>query len=157
MTKRVVPQPPFTKEKEFLRWVVNEAEERGWKVAHIGASVNIVQRAESDPRGPGKIVIPDKGTAGFPDLVMVRERLLCAELKLTPNKPTGNQINWLEALNEAGIETHVWTDRQLELIQRTLDTRIDPTRMARLFLASDGDIDHSVAVAQLIANKEGRS
>ena len=155
MTKRVIPQPPFSKEKDFLRWVTAKAEEHGWRTAHFGASVNIVQRGANDPRGPGKIVIPDKGAAGFPDLICVRERLLFAELKLTPNKPTANQLAWIESIREAGVEMHVWNDRMLEEIERTFKTVIDPRRLARLYIAADGDMEHSVAVARLIASADG--
>jgi hypothetical protein len=139
----------FESEREFTRWVINEAATRGWKSAHFGNTVKIVRKRDGTTK-----TIADRDAAGFPDLVLARERLLCAELKLSPNKPTANQISWLEALRDAGVETHVWNEQQQAEIVRTLEARISPKRLARLLLASDGDIDHSVAVAQLLANKE---
>ena len=138
---------PFPKERDFTRWVIDVASSYGWKCAHFGNTVKIVRRPE------GAVVIPDRDAAGFPDLICVRERLLCAELKLAPNKPTANQIAWIEALREAGVETHVWNDRQLDQITAVFRTVIEPKRMARLLLATDGDVDHSVLVGQLLAQQ----
>jgi hypothetical protein len=142
-------EKPFQNEREFARWFTACAVQQGWKVAHFGNTVKWVRRKEE------WTVIPDSDAAGFPDMICVRERLLVAELKLAPRKPTAKQVDWLEALNEAGVETHVWSDRQLPEIERCLATRIEPKRMARLYLASDGNVDHSVAVAHLLALKEG--
>lgn len=145
MTKH---EKPFAKERDFTRWVVEVAGTYGWKCAHFGNTVKIVRR-----RDASTVVIPDRDAAGFPDLICVRERLLVAELKLAPNKPTANQIDWIEGLQAAGVETHVWNDRQLDQITRVFRTVIEPKRMARLMLASDGNVDHSVAVAQMIGQE----
>jgi hypothetical protein len=144
-----MPERLFKNEREFTRWFTEHAVAHGWKVAHFGNTVKWVRRKDE------WTVIPDADAAGFPDLVCARERLLVAELKIAPNKPTAKQIDWLEALNEAGVETHVWTDRQVDEIERVLRTQIEPKRMARLYLASDGNVNHSVAVAQLLAHTEG--
>jgi Glu-tRNA(Gln) amidotransferase subunit E-like FAD-binding protein len=141
----------FESERDFTRWVIREAQERGWRCAHFGNTVKFVRQRDGSSRA-----IPDKDAAGFPDLVLARERLIAAELKLSPKKPTALQIDWIEALRSAGVETHVWNEQQLDEIRKTLETRIEPKRMARLLLASDGDVDHSVAVAQLLAGKEER-
>jgi len=45
---------------------------------------------------------------GFPDLVMVRERILFAELKTRKGKVTPNQQEWLDALKEAKQEVYLW-------------------------------------------------
>jgi hypothetical protein len=48
---------------------------------------------------------------GWPDIVAVKgDRLLAAELKVGRNKPSPDQLAWLDALSAAGAETHIWTD-----------------------------------------------
>jgi len=135
-------------EKDLVRWFTHRAVHHGWKVAHFGNTIKFVNR------GGAAIPIADKDAAGFPDMICVRERLLVAELKIAPRKPTEAQIAWLEAMDAAGVETHVWTDRQLDDIERTLAAVIEPQRMARLYLASDGNVLHSVAVAKLLAEND---
>lgn len=149
MTRRSLHPDEIKVEKDLVRWFTHRAHEHGWKVAHFGNTIKFVNR------GNTAIPIADKSAAGFPDMICVRERLLIAELKIAPRKPTAAQVEWLEALDAAGVETHVWTDRQLDEIERTLDAVIEPQRMARLYLASDGNVLHSVAVAQLLAQREG--
>ncbi len=152
MAAKKKKERPFRTEREFTRWFIECALFHDWKVAHFGNTIKFVRR------GDQAVAIPDKDAAGFPDMVCVRERLLCAELKLAPNKPTATQVDWIESLRDAGVEMHVWNDRQLEEIEQTLATKIDPRRLARLFVATDGDMEHSVAVAKLLEQKErGRS
>lgn len=86
--KAVLPglTPPPLKaeadEKSFQQAVVDLAKKNGWLVYHT-----------YDSR---------KSTAGFPDLVLVRERVLWLELKVHPNKPTAEQLRWIDALKAAG-------------------------------------------------------
>ena len=61
----------FDSERKFTTWVLKEARARGWVAAHFGSSQKIIRTRD---RGP--ISIPDKDAAGFPDLVLVRERVL---------------------------------------------------------------------------------
>ena len=44
---------------------------------------------------------------GFPDLVLVRERVIWAELKFGNNATTQSQEDWLSALRAAGQEVYV--------------------------------------------------
>lgn len=46
--------------------------------------------------------------AGFPDLVLVRERIVYAELKTTKGKLSPSQAAWMEALRAAGGEVYLW-------------------------------------------------
>lgn len=46
---------------------------------------------------------------GFPDLVLVRERVLVIEVKLGGHKPTPEQAEWLTAFRLAGVEALVAT------------------------------------------------
>jgi hypothetical protein len=45
---------------------------------------------------------------GFPDLVLVRDRVVFAELKTERGKPTSSQNLWVGKLVRAGAEVHVW-------------------------------------------------
>lgn len=139
-------EKPFVDEAAFTKWAIQVAHTHGWKVARFH---------RLPTRGGAWRTPVGADAAGFPDLTCVRERLLFAELKIAPNKPTVDQVDWLERLHEGGVEAYVWNDRQLEEIERTFATVITPKRMARLTLAADGDIDHAAAVGKLLAQKEG--
>lgn len=48
-------------------------------------------------------------SAGFPDLVLLRERLIFAEVKKVGAQPRPDQVKWLDALVLADCETYLWT------------------------------------------------
>lgn len=49
-----------------------------------------------------------KGMAGWPDLVIVGHgRIIVRELKRKPNRPSPEQMLWLEALRGAGVDADV--------------------------------------------------
>lgn len=94
------------KEKDLLGSIIEQARARRWKVAHF-ASAPIM-------RG-GRIVWMTPVQAdgkGFPDLLMVRERVLAVEVKGGSHKPTVEQSDWLIAMRMAGATTAVWTPRE---------------------------------------------
>ena len=83
--------PPIAEdasEKEFQGRVVAYARERGWLCYHTFDS----RRSEG----------------GFPDLVLVRDRVVWVELKADKGKVSLNQGKWLAALARAKQEWHVW-------------------------------------------------
>ncbi len=49
-----------------------------------------------------------KSARGFPDLVLIRERLVMVELKAEKGVLSEPQGRWLLALEAAGVECHVW-------------------------------------------------
>lgn len=49
---------------------------------------------------------------GYPDLTMVRERVVFAELKVGKGRVTAAQTRWLERLQRAGAEAYVWRGPQ---------------------------------------------
>jgi len=57
---------------------------------------------------------------GFPDLVLVRDRVLFAELKNKTGRLTRHQAGWLDALRNAGCEAVVWRPSDWPEIERTL-------------------------------------
>ncbi len=53
-------------------------------------------------------ITPFVGDAGFPDLVLVRDRTLFRELKQDGKYPTPEQKAWLDALVASGQDAKVW-------------------------------------------------
>lgn len=79
---------PELTERQWQTKVVEAARALGWWSYHTHNS----QR--SDP--------------GFPDLVLVRERVVYAELKREKGRTTKTQDQVLDLLRHAGQEVHVW-------------------------------------------------
>lgn len=95
--------------------VIELAQTLRWKVAHFRPALT-AKGHRTPVQGDGK---------GFPDLVLVRrQRLLFAELKVAKRTPTVEQKLWMEALRgtrgpqgEAGRsipEVYLWTDEDWE-------------------------------------------
>ncbi len=108
---------PAMSEKEFQAQVIQLAKLHGWKVAHF-RSVRVLAAS-------GKIIWQTPVAAdgkGWPDTFMVRgERAIAPELKVLPNKPTPDQLEWLAALNAAGIYAPVWYPSDWPEIVKELD------------------------------------
>lgn len=64
-----------------------------------------------------------RSPAGFPDLVLVRERILYRELKRDDGKLTVEQQRWGAALMAAGGDFAVWRPRDLDAIASELARR----------------------------------
>ena len=60
--------------------------------------------------------------AGFPDLVLIRERVIYCECKRESGKLSPPQVEWREALLAAGAEWYCWRpsdwDVAVEVLQR---------------------------------------
>jgi len=94
-------------EREWQSEVVAAARHLGWTVYHTHDS------RRSEP--------------GWPDLALVRDRLVMAELKTDTGKPSAAQERWLALLIAAGVETHLWRPKDREEVLRTLARRTRPT------------------------------
>jgi len=71
--------------------------------------------------------------AGFPDLVLVhslRRRVIYAELKSDSGHVSPPQQRWIEALETAGAEVHLWQPRFWRAIEAVLIGRPDPRNFA---------------------------
>lgn len=90
------------------------ARQLGWRVAHFPPVVT--ERGWRTPvAADGK---------GFPDLVLVRDRVVVAEIKGT-DRLSREQRQWLDAFRLAGIAAHVWTpsDWRSGAVERVLRAR----------------------------------
>ena len=76
-------------EKEFMQQVTDAARKLGWKVYHTYDS------RRSEP--------------GFPDLVLVKDRILFRELKRNGMMVTPAQSEWGFAIVMCGGDWRVWT------------------------------------------------
>lgn len=88
-------------EKQFQADVILFAKLRGWRHHH-----------HYDAR---------KSTAGWPDLVLVRNaRALFVELKTNTGEVTPEQRDWIDDLNRAGLTACVWRPRDWPMIAKEL-------------------------------------
>lgn len=99
-------------ERGFQDAVVSLARMKGWMVAHFRPA-----RTKD-----GRILTPvGYDGAGFPDLVLVGNgRVIFAELKTDTGRLSPRQKRWLEALEDAKVETAVWRPRDWQEIVRVL-------------------------------------
>jgi hypothetical protein len=87
-------------EAELLSNVNELAEILRWRTVHF--------RPGQNRRGHWQTAMSGTQAAGWPDLILCRDRLVVAELKSERGRATSDQLDWLAALSNAGIETHVW-------------------------------------------------
>ena len=96
----------------WQRDVIDLARTLGWRCAHF--------RAARTKHGWATPVAADG--KGFPDLILVRDRVIAAELKAAKGRTSVEQDAWLAAFTAAGIESYVWrpddTDQVLETLRR---------------------------------------
>jgi VRR-NUC domain len=85
-------------EADFQRQVIASAKAAGWLVQHSRHAYN----------KSGRVSTPIQGHAGFPDLVLARERVLFVELKKVGAYPSPDQRVWHERLRAAGVEFYIW-------------------------------------------------
>lgn len=86
------------KEDEWQAQVIEAARLFKWRVAHF--------RPALTKHGWRTAVAADG--AGFPDLVLVRDRVIFAELKSATGTTSIDQEEWSAALIEAQAEWYVW-------------------------------------------------
>lgn len=102
-----------TLEKDWQRDVISLARTLGWRVAHF--------RAVKTPTGYRTPVQGDG--AGFPDLCLVRDRIVFAELKNERGRVSPEQQQWIAALEQAGVEAYVWRPGDLDQVLAVLQRR----------------------------------
>lgn len=102
-------------EKDWSRSVRALAQQLGWTVYHT-----------HDSR---------KSDVGFPDYVLVRDRVVFLELKREKTRATDKQAGWLLKLAAAGAEVYLARPRHLDQLAKVLGSR---------------GVDHSEARGQLL-------
>lgn len=95
--------PSGLSEKAFMAEVIRCAKMLGWLTYHT-----------HDSR---------RSAGGFPDLVLVREKVIYAELKREGENPTSLQQMWLNRLREAGQTAYLWRPADWPAIQTILGRR----------------------------------
>ena len=90
-------------EKQFQTKIVMVAKANGWIVYHT-----------YDAR---------RSAPGFPDLVLVRDRVLYREIKTNTGRVSVAQKNWGDALTKAGADFAIWRPRDLKSIVKELARR----------------------------------
>lgn len=102
-------------EGQFERQHVQQlADLHGWQWCHFSDSRREVR--------PG-VFVGDSKARGWPDIVLARERVVFAELKSDTGQLRLNQVQWLDALTEAGAECYLWKPDDLPEIGRILSRR----------------------------------
>jgi hypothetical protein len=88
--------------QELQDAVVELARFAGWRAAHFAPA-----RTAHGWRTPCRY-----DAAGWPDLVLVRDRVVFVEIKSDRDRLRPDQAVWLQALGEADAEVHVWTSEE---------------------------------------------
>lgn len=102
-------------EAELQRAVLELAAFTGWTVAHF--------RTSRTSQGRHLTAVAADG-AGFPDLVLVRDRVLFRELKAENGRLSPRQVMWAEALRRAGADWDVWRPSDWSRIEAELSARV---------------------------------
>lgn len=113
MNRSAAKLPPQS-EDEFLRQVMELAVLSGWATAHFRPAMTKGGRWVTAVSGDGK---------GWPDLVLVNDRVIFAELKTDAGTLTPDQERWGRNLKAAGAEYYVWRPRDWPVIVATLGRR----------------------------------
>ena len=90
-------------EREWQAQVVGWAKTLGWRVYHTHDS------RRSEP--------------GWPDLALVHDRLVMAELKTDTGRVSDDQQQWLALLTAAGVETYLWRPKDVDEVLSVLRRR----------------------------------
>lgn len=108
MTVTRMPAWQSWTEKQWLEQVRKTATMLGWLTYHPHQSMR------SEP--------------GFPDLTLVRERVVFVELKrhATAAKLSPHQEQWRDALTRAGAEYYLWRPADADEVVRTLGRKRAP-------------------------------
>ncbi|RDI73289.1 VRR-NUC domain-containing protein [Gaiella occulta] len=91
-------------EKDWQRQVIDLANTFGWQ-----RPMHIYDSRRSEP--------------GWPDLALVRDRLVLLELKRENGRLTADQKRWIRALLEAHVEVYVVRPRHYQELARVLQAR----------------------------------
>lgn len=87
--------------KELQKLIIEKGHMLGWLIGHF-----------PPVKGPAGWRTPVAADGkGFLDLILLRDRVLVAEIKGDGDRMRPDQIKWMTAWRIAGAEVHVWTPR----------------------------------------------
>lgn len=113
MTTRVRKADGSLTEAGFQLQVVALAKRGGWRIYH--APDNRPGRRTGKPQA----VVGD--TAGFPDLILIRDsELLAVELKTDTGRLRPGQQDWLSAFAQVGANAYLWRPKDIQEVQDRL-------------------------------------
>ncbi len=102
-------------EADFMHQVIDLAHFFNWTVAHF-RSVRVQKK-----NGDIKYMTPVHADGlGFPDLLLVKKKVIVAELKVGNNKPSKQQQTWLLRFDNARVEAYLWYPKDMEQIKIVL-------------------------------------
>lgn len=104
-------------EKSFTKAVLEAARALGWLAAHHHDSRRQVR--------PG-VFVGDKDATGFPDIFLVhpkKKQALALELKVHKGRTRPEQVEWIDALDKAGIPSFIVRPQDWALIRRLLGAK----------------------------------
>jgi len=115
-----MPERERLKGRDLQKAIIELARRLGWRVGHT-PPVKTERGWRTPVAADGK---------GFPDLVLVRERVVWAEVKGDTDRLKREQQDWHTALRLAGQEVYVWTPEEWVNgdIEATLRLRVAPHR-----------------------------
>lgn len=97
-------------EKDWQSRVTEYATLRGWTWAHF--------RPAQNKNGVWRTAMA--GTPGYPDLTLVRDRVIFVELKTDVGRMKPTQVDWLTKLRSAGAEAYVLRPSDWDQVQELL-------------------------------------
>jgi hypothetical protein len=103
-------------ESEWQSQIIEIAHLLSWRVAHF--------RPARTNKGWRTAVSADG--KGWPDLVLVRDRVVFAEAKVEKGRLDVEQEGWRDALLEAGAEWYVWRPQDVDEVLAVLRSRATP-------------------------------
>lgn len=101
-------------ENEWQSLVIGYAASRKWKVHHQLIPFRIGRN------GKPRAITEDETEPGFVDLVLVRDRIIFAELKTMKGQRSLVQAQWAEWIIKAGGEYHLWVPADYDDVCLTL-------------------------------------
>ncbi len=107
-------------EADWERTLVQLARLNGWKVAGF-RTAQVGKSWQTPVRHDAK---------GWPDLVLVRDRVMFVELKTDTGRLSKEQDAWIRMLEEAGQEVYVWRPSDWDAVVEVLRGRIGDGREA---------------------------
>ena len=102
-------------ENDFLSQIIDLCHLKGWAVAHFRS----VPVRRKDGSFYYQTPVQADGS-GFPDLVLVRDYVIFAELKTDKGQVTEAQAQWLNILSKAGCDVYIWRPSMWDEIVRIL-------------------------------------